>query len=148
MFLDLEIIKNELMVLPQNKSFCLQGVEEIDNDPFFGVGHIKHYNPYKETDFVYPNFDIPHINSLIKKLNMYRTRVMILEPKSCYSIHTDPTKRIHIPVYTNEKCWIIVNKEIIYLPADGNYYEIDTTHQHTALNGSSENRIHIVGLVT
>ena len=39
-------------------------------------------------------------------------------------------------------------KEIIYLPADGNYYEIDTTQEHTALNGSRKDRIHIVGCVT
>jgi len=33
----------------------------------------------------------------------------------------------------------------MHLPADGRYYEIDTTQKHTALNGSWEDRIHIVG---
>ena len=78
---------------------------------------------------------------------MFRTRVLILKPKVCYSIHRDPFKRIHIPIITNEKCWLIVDKEIMHLPADGNYYKIDTTKQHTALNGSTEDRIHIVGCI-
>ena len=78
---------------------------------------------------------------------MYRTRVLVLKPKVCYSIHSDPTKRIHIPVITNENCWLIVNKEIMHLPADGRHYEIDTTQKHTALNGSWEDRIHIVGCI-
>jgi len=150
--LDIEVIKNELMVLPQFKfpidQICLQGMEEVDADPYFGIGSGKNYKPYKETDFIYPNFDIPYINSIIKKLNMYRTRVLLLKPKVCYTIHTDSSKRIHIPIYTNEKCWLIVNKDIIHLPADGNYYEIDTTQEHTALNGSPEDRVHIVGCIT
>ena len=48
---------------------------------------------------------------------------------------------------TNKNCWIILNREVIHLPADGNYYEIDTTQEHTAVNGSWENRIHLVGAV-
>ena len=88
-----------------------------------------------------------NINSIIEELNMYRTRVLVLKPKVCYSIHSDPVKRIHIPVITNENCWLIVNKEIIHLPADGRHYEIDTTQKHTALNGSWEDRIHIVGCI-
>ena len=86
-------------------------------------------------------------NSIIEELNMYRTRVLVLKPKVCYSIHSDPVKRIHIPVITNENCWLIVNKEIMHLPADGRHYEIDTTQKHTALNGSWEDRIHIVGCI-
>jgi len=150
MSIDLDKIKDELKLLPKFNllcQICLQGMEEFNADPYFGVGSGKSYKPYKEIDFIYPNFDIPYINSIIEELNMYHTRVLLLKPKVCYSIHNDRSKRIHIPVYTNEKCWVIVNKEIMHLPADGNYYEIDTTQQHTALNGSWEDRIHIVGCI-
>ena len=151
MSIDLDKIKDELKLLPNFKppffdQICLQGVED-NSDPFFGCDTIKSLKPYKETDFTELNFDLPYINSIIEELNMYRTRVLILKPKVCYSIHSDPVKRIHIPVITNENCWVIVNKEIMHLPADGRYYEIDTTQKHTALNGSWEDRIHIVGCI-
>ena len=146
--IDLDKIKDELKLLPNfNDQICLQGVDD-NPDPFFGCCTISNVKPYKETDFTEPNFNLPYINSIIEELNMYRTRVLVLKPKVCYSIHSDPVKRIHIPVYTNENCWIIVNKEIMHLPADGNYYEIDTTQYHTALNGSEEYRVHIVGCIS
>ena len=145
--IDLDKIKDELKLLPEfNDQICLQGVDD-NPDPFFGCGTISNIKPYKETDFTELNFNLPYINSIIEELNMYRTRVMVLKPKVCYSIHSDPVKRIHIPVITNENCWLIVNKEIMHLPADGRHYEIDTTQKHTALNGSWEDRIHIVGSV-
>ncbi len=148
MRLDLDKIKEELKFLPSfYDQICLQGCGD-SLDPFFGCGTISKIKPYKETDFTEPNFDLPYINSLIAEFNMFRTRVLILKPKVCYSIHCDPSKRIHIPVVTNEKCWLIVDKEIMHLPADGNYYKIDTTQEHTALNGSWEDRIHIVGCVS
>ena len=148
MSLDLETIQNEMMVLPAFASqICLQGVKNVD-DPFFGCEKVKSLKPYKETDFVHPNFDMPYTNSILKKLNMHRTRVLKLGPASCYSIHRDPTRRIHIPIVTNDKCFLIVNNEVIYLPADGSHYEIDTTHRHTAINGSRDlERIHIVGCI-
>lgn len=151
MSLDLDKIKEELKRLPEFKppffdQISLQGVED-NPDPFFGIGSMKDLTSYKETDFTEFNFDLPYINHIIEDLNMCRTRVLVLHPKTCYSLHRDTSKRIHIPVVTNEKCWMIVNKEIMHLPADGRYYEIDTTQEHTALNGSWEARTHIVGCV-
>ena len=148
MSLDLDIIKKELKLLPSfYEQICLQGCGD-SSDPFFGCGVPSSFKPYKELNFIYPNFNLSYINSILEKFNMYRTRVLVLKPKVCYTIHRDLSKRIHIPVVTNENCWLIVDKEIMHLPADGNYYEIDTTQEHTALNGSWEDRIHIVGCVS
>ena len=148
MSLDLDKIKKELKLLPSfYEQICLQGCGD-SSDPFFGCGVPSSFKPYKELDFIYPNFNLSYINSILEKFNMYRTRVLVLKPKVCYTIHRDLSKRIHIPVVTNENCWLIVDKEIMHLPADGNYYEIDTTQEHTALNGSWEDRIHIVGCVS
>ena len=151
MSLDLNKIKEELKRLPKFKApflnqICLQGVED-NPDPFFGCGKVDSLEPHKETDFTEFNFDLPYINHIIDELNLYRTRVLVLHPKVCYTLHRDPSKRIHIPVVTNDLCWVIVNKEIMHLPADGRYYEIDTTKEHTALNGSWQVRTHIVGCV-
>ena len=83
----------------------------------------------------------------MKDLKMFRTRVLILRPYECYSYHRDYTKRIHIPVITNKSSFIVEDRQLKHLPADGNYYVVDTTKMHTALNGSrnNEDRLHIVG---
>ena len=82
---------------------------------------------------------------LIDKFNMVRTRVMRMHPKTCYTYHKDHTKRLHIPLITNENCMFIIDDKIYRYPADGNYYVVDTTKKHTAVNASFEERIHIVG---
>ena len=66
---------------------------------------------------------------------------------SCYSYHKDPTKRIHIPLITNDKCFMVIDDIVHRYPADGNYYISDTTKMHTAVNGSWEDRVHIVGCI-
>ena len=68
-----------------------------------------------------------------------------MKPKTCYTYHKDYTKRIHIPIITNEKCMFIIDDEVVRFPADGDYYLVDTTKMHTAINASFEDRIHIVG---
>lgn len=145
---DLQRILNELNILPEWKDqICLQGVEGND-DPFFGCGRIDNLAA-KEKDFTSLLFDIPYTNNIISTLGLYRTRVLRLMPGRCYSYHHDPTKRIHIPLITNIKSFLIIDKEVIHLPADGNHYLVDTTQNHTALNASpvrkKKERIHIVG---
>lgn len=153
MSLDLEKIKKELQTLPSyDEQISLQGTKD-NLDPFWGTDKGK--EPWKkkqkmgikETDFNIPLFDIPYINSIIKELKMYRTRVMNLKYKTCYSYHRDLTKRIHIPIQTNENCFIMIDKKIEHLPADGNYHVVDTTQYHTAINASWEDRIHLVGII-
>jgi len=78
---------------------------------------------------------------------MYRTRVMRMKPKTCYTYHRDRTKRMHIPLVTNEKCMFIIDDIVYRYPANGKSYLIDTTLRHTAINASFEDRIHIVGCV-
>ena len=145
MSIDIQRILNELKKIPRQEQIMLQKVKGKDDN--YGIGSLT-AKDYPENEFnvlVYP--ELEYTNSIITDLNMCRTRVLVLHPKTCYSLHRDTSKRIHIPVVTNEKCWMIVNKEIMHLPADGRCYEIDTTQEHTALNGSWEARTHIVGCV-
>lgn len=149
MNIDIEKIKSELKLLPKfDEQICLQGTKD-NLDPFWGVGRWleKHQMEYKETDFNTFIFNLPYINSILSDLKMYRTRVMNLKSKTCYTYHKDLSKRIHIPIETNENCFIIINKEVKHYPADGNYYIVDTTQYHTALNASKKDRIHIVGVI-
>ena len=149
MSVDLQKIKEELKILPKfEDQICLQGTKD-NLDPFWGIGKWleKHEKGYKETDFNTFIFDMPYVNSILSDLKMYRTRVMNLKSKTCYTYHRDITKRIHIPIETNKDCFMIVNKEVKHYPADGNYYIVDTTQYHTALNASNQDRVHLVGVI-
>ena len=141
---DLNKIKSEINLLPSfDEQICLQGTK-TNKDPFAGTGRVLNL-PEKEIEFTYPIFDIPYINSIIEEHHLYRVRLMVLKPKRCYTYHYDLTKRFHIPIKTNDKCFFIVDKEVVQFPADGNYYILDTTKNHTALNGSMEDRLHLIG---
>lgn len=147
--LDIQKILNELKLLPEyDNQIMLQGVNS-KADHSYGTGRLDDIdNSVKEweqdfKEFLFP--ELEYVNFTLKKLNMTRTRVMKMAPKTCYSYHQDPSKRIHIPLITNEKCFFVVADEVIRLPADGNYYVIDTTKLHTFVNASFEDRIHIVG---
>lgn len=147
--LDIQKILNELKLLPEyDNQIMLQGVNS-KADHSYGTGRLDDIdNSVKEweqdfKEFLFP--ELEYVNFILKKLNMTRTRVMKMAPKTCYSYHQDPSKRIHIPLITNEKCFFVVADEVIRLPADGNYYVIDTTKLHTFVNASFEDRIHIVG---
>ena len=147
--LDIQKILNELKLLPEyDEQIMLQGINS-KADHSYGTGRLDDVdNSVKEweqdfKEFLFP--ELEYVNFILKKLNMTRTRVMKMAPKTCYSYHQDPSKRVHIPLITNEKCFFVVADEVIRLPADGNYYVIDTTKLHTFVNASFEDRIHIVG---
>jgi len=146
MNIDIERILLELEVLPTyDTQIGLQTVPGI-TDPFYATGRITD-KQHKETDFTEFLFDMTYTNSILKENNVYRARVMRMRPKTCYTYHQDYTKRFHIPLITNESCFMLIEKEAIHLPADGSYYIVDTTKKHTAINASLEDRIHIVGCI-
>ena len=150
MSIDIERILEEIKILPElvKEQICLQGAID-NNDPYLGCYGLRDIlnKGYKEKDFTEPLFDIPYTNQIIKKFKLYRTRILNLLPKTCYSYHYDISKRFHIPLITNKNCFMIIGKKISHYPADGNGFIIDTTIHHTAVNASSENRIHIVGCI-
>lgn len=103
----------------------------------------------KETDFSVLNTSSHwELTKFITENNLYRTRIMKLKPKKCYSYHYDWTPRIHLAVTTHPYCFMIVDKEMFHIPADSHAYLVDTAKAHTALNSSVDcERVHIVGCV-
>lgn len=110
-------------------------------------------NKYKldQNDFVKVNtfFKGTYVETVYKELdkcyNICRGRFMTLSPENrAYSYHVDRTKRIHIPLRTNEDCMFIVENNLYKMPEEGQAYMLDTTNRHTALNLSWENRVHLV----
>lgn len=147
MRVDIERILFEIESLPKFKEqIMLQSVKPGD-DPFYGTGRVTEIS-HKEYEFVHPTFDhIPYLNSIIEKLGLKRTRLMNLSPRTCYTYHMDYTPRVHIPLITNERCFLVLDDEVQYMPADGTVYLVDTRLKHTAINASKEDRIHLVGIV-
>lgn len=143
---DIDKILSELEKLPEYKGqIMLQSPLGI-SDPFLGIGRTTEFN-YKEIDFLSFIFDMPYTNSIIEKLGMFRTRVMRMSRKTCYTYHQDKTPRIHIPLITHENCFFVYEDRIIRCPANGNSYYIDTRKRHTFVNSWINDRIHIVGCV-
>jgi len=146
MLIDIKKIIEELKTLPEyDTQLILQKVNDSD-DLNYGSG--RHSGIHKESDFIIPIYpQLKYTNSIIEKLNMTRTRVLLMKPKTCYSYHIDGSKRIHIPLITNKSCFMVIEDKCYWYPADGNYYIADTTKQHTFVNASNKERIHIVGCI-
>jgi len=84
-------------------------------------------------------------NNISTYYNFGRMRLMKLSGRQCMSLHVDLEKRIHIPIITNKNCLMIVDDEVIHMPADGNAYLVNTTKRHTALNSNLNfDRIHLM----
>jgi hypothetical protein len=77
-----------------------------------------------------------------------RTRLMRMRPKSCLSIHADPTRRYHMALITNPDCYIVGvsggEGSFHQIPADGVLYEMDAHRTHTAMNSGNKDRFHLV----
>lgn len=143
MSIDVERILLELEILP---SYDDQLSLQVDENGKGAEGQLTRLKG-KESDYHILAYNIPYTNSVIESLGMFRSRVMKMKPKTCYSYHIDATKRIHIPLITNENCFFVIEDEIVRLPANGNSYVIDTTKKHTFVNASFEERIHLVGCI-
>ena len=145
--IDIQKIKNEIETLEYDDQICLQGFTK-EMDPFYGSRRINEFeNSFQETDFDVFLFDnLKYLNSIISKLNMKRTRIMRFKPKTCLSWHHDLSWRIHIPIITNESCFLLIDRTSHHLSA-GHAYKVNTMKWHTALNASFDERIHIVGVL-
>lgn len=104
-----------------------------------------------------------YLESLLKRYpDYYRWRLLRLDSRSCYSIHSDRNAgnkvnvRLHIPVVTNKNAFLCFYNEY---PVTGEFnnvkyehllagssYRVNTTGLHTAINHGTEYRYHIVGV--
>lgn len=103
------------------------------------------------SDLEYRNMNPFYVNTiferLILKFDLRRTRIMLVEPWSCYSMHCDTTPRIHIPIITNKECYFVYKHGLIEHLSVGNVYWVDTTKMHTFINCSPHHRVHLMGSV-
>jgi hypothetical protein len=119
---------------------------KVDEDPWSsGVGTstgnevlYNNLNPFfKNTIF----------ENIITEFKLSRTRLMWVNPMSCYSMHKDTTPRIHIPMITNPECYFVFKKGIIQHMPIGSVYWTNTVEAHTFMNCSNSPRLHLIGVV-
>ena len=114
-----------------------------------GTGGTKFHKDYSAYNFkiLHPFFQNTIVEKIIEDFSLYRTRILRLKSKEVYTIHEDTEKRIHIPIQTNHKSYLLFTKQVSLFHLDvGNIYKVDTTKEHTYLNGEFVNdRLHVVG---
>jgi hypothetical protein len=135
-------------VVGKDKSQIIcQGLDPDTTDWDTGVGRIEELEIAEEKKYchVHPYLKGSILETIINEYGAYRTRIMIMDPKKCYSVHADPTPRLHIPILTNSHAWMVWphhSKCSQFIP--GYVYWTDTSKKHTFLNGGDESRIHVV----
>lgn len=141
---DINKIKQELSDLKISAQFSLQGKTKTDYNSSTSYDYSLRLD---EQEFIHNLYELPYLNSILKKYGMFRSRVMKMINGTAYGIHVDNTPRIHIPLETTENCLFIIDDVVYRMPADGSVYFTDTTKPHTAINASTSRfiRTHIVG---
>ena len=86
-------------------------------------------------------------DELSKHYKLGRVRLLLKEPRSTLSWHRDPEPRLHIPIYTNPGCLMVIDKIAHHMPADGSVWVTNNLKYHNAFNGGEENRVHLVACV-
>ena len=86
-------------------------------------------------------------DDLSKHYKLGRVRLLLKEPRSTLSWHRDPEPRLHIPIYTNPGCLMVIDKIAHHMPADGSVWVTNNIKYHNAFNGGEENRVHLVACV-
>lgn len=145
-------LRSEVLSLTDNlgedhTQIICQTIEKDSIDWFTGIGSIYDLEHKDEHLYVNLNLNLKNttIEYLINRFNGFRTRIMIMPPKTCYSVHSDPTPRIHIPIVTNTQSWMVwpMQSECHHLQ-ERLIYWTDTTKNHTFFNGGMQNRIHLI----
>ena len=105
--------------------------------------------PLKEEDFTvlcegFKNSLFEDVyNKIVEKYVVGRIRIMKSLPKTCLTWHVDDTPRIHYPFKTQKGCFMVIENESKFLEQN-KWYFTNTVLPHTAFNGSTEERLHLV----
>lgn len=142
--------------------------EERPEDAFFGMGiGTLERGDYSRDETEFSTFNPLLRGSYLREMYnrigeevadryiLTRARIINLAPRRCYALHTDPGPKIHVALQTTPECIVLLAKNIsdgivsdwtgYHIPADGHPYMVNTTHIHTAINGSfHQRRIHML----
>ena len=136
-----------------NNQIAIQHSGEVSYTDGCGYWSGQEENDYK---YINPIFEGTIFEKIIKEFNGYNARIMLMKPKSVYSIHKDSSIRMHLAILTNLSSYFVFPEDnhVEHIPADGHIYTVDTTKKHTVFNSDLKsddgkllvpsNRIHMV----
>ena len=128
----------------KGRQTCLQ--YKLGEDPWLSAAGTNRGQELKYTE-LNPFFKDTIFEELINQYKLKRTRLMWVEPMSCYSMHRDSTPRLHIPLVTNPQCYFVFKQGIVqHMPA-GFVYRANTMEPHTFMNCSEKRRLHFIGVL-
>lgn len=111
-------------------------------------GNIQSKNPPDSSyNILNPFFKNTYFEQLIEEYNLVRTRLIWLGSNTCYWFHKDKFARVHVPIFTNEHAYFVFKNGTIENLKVGNAYLVDTRLEHSAMNGASTPRLHLVGSI-
>jgi len=135
----------------ENNQIICQSLDENEEDFNTGIGRIEDLEHKNEKSYKFINKSLKgtYLEELIINFKGYRSRILKLNPKSCYSIHQDPSPRIHIPIISNGQCWMVwPNHNFCLNMKPGLAYWTDTRKPHTFINCDEKlERVHLVMIV-
>jgi hypothetical protein len=152
---EFELLKKEILELvdrvgfqgPYKNQIICQSLTEGVEDWQTGIGRIEELEIQKEQEYKHlqPSLKGTKIENIINEFSAFRSRILVMQPRSCYSVHSDPTPRIHIPIVVNSGCWMVwPNHQQCHHLMPGLIYQTNTTKSHTFINGGDDIRIHLV----
>lgn len=100
-----------------------------------------------EYNILNPLFKNTIFEEIINKFKLFRSRLMWMDEKTCYSLHKDATKRLHIPIITNDQCYFLFPEKDMIRLNQGTIYIVDTTQLHSFCNFSDFPRLHFIGCI-
>ena len=150
---DLETVRAEWRELSkkvqwyQDSQTCLQYSANDTDKSTDGCGSIKRWPHLTEQDFriTNPLYHDTIFEEIMNDLDVCRSRIMMMEKHSTYSIHRDKVSRYHLAIETNPDAYFLFPRTstLEHVPADGYVYEVDTTQDHTFVNCGPD-RTHLV----
>jgi len=143
--------KNNIL-LRKMQGFSIQHRQNVHEPWNFvdGLEKLSIYKDTKEKDFSVINnkFLNTEFSSIIGKFNLYRSRILFMKEKSNYSLHSDLTWRLHIPIFSNKECFFYFPQhEKSFTLKEGKIYIVNTTETHTFINCSGKDRVHFVASI-
>lgn len=145
--LNFEKLKKEVLALIETHNHPRQiGLQSLDpNNEEWAIEDGRPVSKDTEYRHLHTNLQGTAISNLIESLGAFRSRIMIMSPRTAYSVHADVSKRIHIPIVTDTQAWMVWphHNTCKHLQA-GKTYLTDTTKLHSFFNGSTVDRIHLV----
>ncbi|SCL26151.1 hypothetical protein GA0074692_2094 [Micromonospora pallida] len=143
-----DLLSRHPLIFDQTQQLAIQ-VRPGSTDPWYeSCYQEKDIAPEREYAELNPELKGTYFEEVVARfpVPLFRTRLLALTSRTCYSVHRDETSRLHVAIQTTEHApFVFVERnEVFRVPADGNAYLLNTTEVHTAMNGARTLRLHLV----